>query len=87
MMKPRASMPSTRSTGDAGEVVGDGVDREAERLGVAQERREVAEHDAGLRVVGDVPDVVREPGGVDCHRFRIGAGSPPHDGPYASVLR
>ena len=55
-MKPRASMPSTRSTAGVVEAVDEVVDRAAEAVGVAEQRRDVAERDAGLRVVGDVAD-------------------------------
>ena len=62
-MKPRDSMPTTRSTRDVVEAVDEVVDRPAERRGVAEQRRDVAERDAGLGVVGDVPDVLAEPAG------------------------
>ena len=43
------------------EVVAERVDHEAIGLGVAQQRRDVLEHDARTREVGDVADVLLEP--------------------------
>ena len=61
-MKPRDSMPTTRSTRDV--VEAGRRDRRSARPnagGVAEQRRDVAERDAGLWVVDDVADVLAEP--------------------------
>src|SRR5829696_8540587 len=55
-MKPRASMPATLSALPPAIGVDERVDGAAEGARVAQERGDVAEHDPGLRVVGDRPD-------------------------------
>ena len=53
-MKPRASIPTTLSTGPCPPA--SALTTAGERLAVSQQRGDVLEHDARLRVVGDVAD-------------------------------
>ena len=59
-MKPRASAAAITLIPLPGEMVVKLGDRLAERRGMAQERRDVLEHDARLGEIGDVADVVAE---------------------------
>ena len=58
MMKPRASMPSTRSTATSWKRSTSSLTDRWKPSGVAEQRRDVAERDARLRVVGDVADQI-----------------------------
>ena len=55
-IKPRASMPATASMGCVAEGLGHLGDGRLEALGIAEKRRDVAEHDAGLGIVRDRTD-------------------------------
>ena len=66
-MKPRLSMPTTSAM--PAFVIGarQRVDRQLEAFGVAQQRRDVVEQDAGLGKIRDVPDL-----GFECvHRASV----------------
>ena len=70
-MKPRASMPAHLVDALAGIGMHEFVHRAAERPRVAEQRGDVAEHDAGLRIIRDRADRGLEIGDeVLVHRCR-----------------
>ena len=58
--------PEDAVHGPSREPGGQGVHRPGEGLGVGQQRGDVLEHHAGLREVGDVPDVVGQAADLAC---------------------
>lgn len=56
----------------AGKVLGEGIGHGFERLGIAEERRDVFKDDSGLGIVGDVDDLRFEV--VHCMTFQWVAG-------------
>ncbi len=80
-MKPRASMPTTRSTSTPAKWSAIASIEKRNASTSAQQRSDVFEDDAGLREVGHVADELLEPHRVDRHHSRL---PPP---PLASAAR
>ena len=64
MTKPRASIADDEVDLVAGHVIGQRVDREPERVGIREQRRDVLEVDTGAWEVSDLRDVVLQPAEV-----------------------